>query len=711
MNARTKPGLVLLLLMTVCLWGLGAGCSADRTGFDDGKAYRGGPCERDTDCNTGRRCIGGTCVTDYGDCTTDNDCQDDTYCACPPSILADRCACVPWGQPPRGRFDPMCQGAAFLPEDFKNPVVKCQWPPATGTPPAYKDVLATPIVIDLDGDKLPEIVFSAGWLGTVHLVAISGRDCSVLWDKTPGIAGCTSIAAADLDGDGKVEIVALGPGIVVLDNKGDVLTSRVEPGGSCVRDYPPAIANIDGVGPPEIVLGVGVFRYLSTPKPQVQILWNKNLIEEGAWGTVSTVADLDGDGIAEVVTGHNVFHGITGADKTPAIMKNLVGGYSAIGDFNADGKPDIVLVSSRTGDQKVAVIDYSAGTFIMPPTPAVDGWGGPPTIADFDGDGRPEFATAGAHYYYVYSPDCLKTPKPAKCKGSDEGVLWQSPTQDVSSGSTGSSVFDFNGDKIAEVVYRDECWLRVYSGIDGTKLFAAPATSGTILDLPVVADVDGDGHAEIVVASDSAQNDMCRRSFPTELGIVHPGATWGVRILEDPSDRWVGSRALWNQHSYHITNINDDGSVPQSEPPSWRAGNSYRQNVQGAGQSTESQPDATGKIGLPVDSGDCTKLFRVSGVVCNRGVAPLPPSLPATFYIGDPRQPGARAICTGRTASPTLSGECQPVACSWDDPPPGPYDLWMRVSDDGSGKRTQPQCKGGNDLAHLPQAQCGVTPG
>ena len=108
-------------------------------------------------------------------------------------------------------------------------------------------------------------------------------------------------------------------------------------------------------------------------------------------------------------------------------------------DFNADGHPDIVLITSRPGGQVVQVIDYFHNTFIMPPTPTPNGYGGPPTVADLDGDGRPEFTTAGSASYYVYSPDCLSTPRPAKCHGADPGVLWQSPTQDISSGSTGSS--------------------------------------------------------------------------------------------------------------------------------------------------------------------------------------------------------------------------------------------------------------------------------
>ena len=692
--------------------GLIGGCATDRLLEPDSPEYRTTSCSKDTDCRSGRRCIDGGCVIDYGDCTSDDDCQNDTYCACPPDLRSDRCACVPWGQPPRSRFDEKCQGAVFSPAEFLPPKLKCQWP-GLGIAPVYKDVMNTPLVIDLDGDGATEIVFTAGTVGPTHLIAISGRDCSVKWDKTTKLSGCTSIAAADLDGDGKVEIIGLAPGLTVFNHEGDVLASRLEPGsGPCFRDYPPAIANIDGKGPPEIVAGAGVFRYVASPTPKVELLWNANIIEEGSWGTIAIPVDLDGDGQLEVVSGHNVFDGLTGANKTRALTKDLVGGYPAIGDFNADGHPDIVLVSSRNGDQKVSVLDYFNNRFLVPPTAATDGWGGPPTVADFDGDGKPEFATASRTFYYVYSPDCLQSPTPAKCKGSDDGVLWQSSTEDESSGSTGSSVFDFNGDGIAEVVYRDECWLRVYNGPDGKKLFAAPVTSGTVQEEPVIADTDGDGHAEIVVVSDTAQNNRCKGSrYATELGIKHPGATFGLHVYQDPQNRWMPSRKIWNQHAYHITNINDDGTVPAKQQDNWRSYNNFRQNVQGMGESRPPLPDATGKVGLPPDVGDCTTLFRLSGQLCNRGVAPLVPGLPSTFYLGDPRKPGARALCTANLDQAIFAGECRPIACDWHGPSSPPYDLWLRVNDDGKGMRPQPQCKSGNDLAHLPIAACPTQPG
>ena len=689
------------------------GCSADRMVEDEDGPGPGRACEHDSDCKSGRRCIDRRCYPDRGDCRTDNDCQNDSACACPPDLMSERCACIPWGMAPRGRSDSLCAGAGFPVEEFRNPVVKCQWPPKGVMPPGYKDVLSTPVVIDLEGDGDTEIVFTAGYLGATHLIALSGKDCSVKWDKqTPG-PGCSNLGVADLDGDGKVEIVAVASGLTVFDHTGAVLASRSEIGAGllCVRDYAIAFANVDGEGLPEIIVGAAAYRYIINPKPQLQPLWNKNIIEEGAWGTIPAVADLDGDGRAEVITGHNVFDGMTGADKTPSVMKPLGGGYAAIADFNADGKPDIALVSSKMDDQKVSIVDYRGNRLLMPPQSAKNGWGGAPTIADFDGDGRPEIGTAGASYYYVYSPDCAMTPLPSKCQGLDDGVLWQSETQDLSSGSTGSSVFDFNGDGVAEVVYRDECWLRVFHGRDGKKLFAAPVTSGTILDEPVIADVDGDGHAEIVVASDSAQNDACRMGrFSTELGIKHTGSTYGERVLEDPEDRWSAARSLWNQHSYHMTNISDDRTVPVREQESWKVHNTSRQNLPSLKSGAEPRPDPTGRIEFPPDVGDCVKLFKLSGLVCNRGGVPLPAGVPATFYLGDPLRTGVPTICTAKTDRTVAPGDCVGISCEWLNPLPPPYDLWLRVNDDGKGGHPIAECKSGNNLAHQHLSACPSVP-
>jgi hypothetical protein len=58
-----------------------------------------------------------------------------------------------------------------------------------------------------------------------------------------------------------------------------------------------------------------------------------------------------------------------------------------------------------------------------------------------------------------------------------------------------------DADGVAEVVYADECFLRVYAGTTGETRFIVPNANGTAYQYPTIADVDGDGETEIAVSS------------------------------------------------------------------------------------------------------------------------------------------------------------------------------------------------------------------
>ena len=680
-------------------------------------------CDPGSPCPSGWRCHMAQCVPDRGTCCSDNDCLNDTHCSVQMGDGGSCGICLDWKD---GESDAMCKGNGFSATEFKAPVDHCQWPPKGGPAPAAGDVVMTPLVIDIDGDASPEIVFAPQTgAGPSRLVAMSGKDCSVKYDVAANIQGFSQIAAADLDGDKLPEIVAIstfgspGSGHPVLlfeGTTGKLLASSIESytlsGGVSFDCSGPAIADLDGDGKPEIIVGGMVLRW-NKAKKQLDKVFDNPVIG-ATWGTLSLINDMDGDGKPEIVSGNRIFDGMTGTDKTPSSMASLSqGGYSAIGDFNKDGSPDLVFVQSVNGDQKVAVIDVKADKFLMPMTAIPNGWGGPPTVADFDGDGTPDFGTAGPRSYYVFSLDCLKTPKPAKCRGTLPGVLWNSVTKDQTSGGTASSVFDFNGDGRAEVVYRDECWLRVYNGPDGKTVFARPITSGTALEMPIVADVDNDGHADLIVPSDSIkENGYCADQDPErETGAAHKGVTQGVFVLKDPMNRWMPSRPMWNQHTYHITNVNDDGTIPAKETPNWTAYNNYRQNIQGSLVSTVPLPDATSKGSTSPDQNECSKQWKLYAQICNRGADVIASMVPGTFYQKDPRIEVSSAICVAYTTAPIQPGKCEIVSCAWPSPPQGTVDLWFRANDDGKGARPQPQCKNSNDLAYMPGSRCSQGPG
>jgi len=96
------------------------------------------------------------------------------------------------------------------------------------------------------------------------------------------------------------------------------------------------------------------------------------------------------------------------------------------------------------------------------------------------------------------------------------------------------------------------------------------------LEQPVVADVDADGHAEIVVSSSNASGCYGAEEY-TMTARVEMGP--GLFVLGDPDSRWASTRRVWNQHTYHVTNIEEGGAVPANEANSWETYNNYRQNV------------------------------------------------------------------------------------------------------------------------------------
>jgi hypothetical protein len=660
---------------------------------------RGPACASDHPCHSGYRCIEGVCLADHGTCTDDNSCENDTRCY--------QGACIPFdGCSKLKPYDPNCLGQVFTPGEFKPPTVSCHL--------SGFESLSIPVVADLDRDGKPEAITVAY---PSAIVAMHTASCSVMWKLSTGLlsGGQGSVAVADLDGDGFPEIVAQDDHnrVIVVDHTGKLLatapTAAQESNGYGGQNWSaPAIVDVDGVAPPEIIIGAQVSRYVPGPPAHIDVLWTKQN-STAWWGSLPIAADLDGDGRPEVISSDRIYDGVTAADKTPPGLASKPF-YAQVADFNLDKQPDLLLVQSQQGSQIVSIYDYAnKQTIFGPYRVAEGGWGGPAVIADFDGDKVPDFGLASASHYYTYALKCARTPKPADCTGSDPGVLWAKQTHDQSSGGTGSSVFDFNGDGAAEVVYRDECFLRVYNGRDGKTVFAYPVSSNTCLELPVIADVDNDGHADIIVTSDDLG--ACTGvSADADTGTPWTGNTNGMFILRDPMNRWLPSRPLWNQHSYHITNINDDLTVPTHEAANWLTFNDYRQNVQSGLDGSGNLPDPTSRPAPGTDNTDCTKLWRLHGEVCNRGAAGTPVPLYASFYDGNP-DAGGKLICTTTTTMSLAPGSCQNISCDWVNPPAGARDLYLRAGDDGKGGRLAGECKTGNDLSVQKGASCANIPG
>lgn len=410
----------------------------------------------------------------------------------------------------------------------------------------YMQVMTTPMVAQTNDDNndglidvndYPDVIFTAFddryYTNPGVMYALSGKTGEVLWQTSEAQPSAYySNAIADIDNDGLIEIIAPGgfsrgkQYLIIYENDGS-LKSRVR-----VSQYgSPAISDLDGDGKPEIIMSDRVYDANGV------ILYSGEQHDP-----YSLVVDIDFDGKQDLFAAgivYNTRQGFKVWEKPNTIE------HSAVGNFDNDEFPEIAAIVNR---QSLIVFDQNGDT-LWGPVVIPGGGGGPITVADMDGDGEPEMGVAGKNYYVVFE--------------ADGSVKWTSRTKDFSSSITGSSVFDFDGDGRAEILYNDEELFRIYDGETGEILYSLENPSGTLWEYPVVVDIDNDNHAEIVLASNN---------------YAFPGNT-GITVLEGTNDDWMPTRSIWNQHSYHITNINDDGTVPQHEQPSWLTHNTYRLNT------------------------------------------------------------------------------------------------------------------------------------
>jgi hypothetical protein len=701
--------------------GLGGGINTD-AGCPAEKACNG------SCCPTGAFCAKNTkCAAEQDPCTTNDDCWFDSYC--------ENGTCIPYEVPPEKTHDENCKVEIDI--DQIAPQVQCRWtdPPAGDPSPEHIHVMSTPVVVDfdLDGDPKtlsPSIVFTtfptAGSYGNPGVIRIvSGKDCSQQFTLSdPGDAALSpaSPAVGDLDGDGRAEIVAGAHGGGLVAFRYDTSTAnfvRIWHSGTCTGGVPPitpdapgpgnwagpSIHDLDNDGSPEIILGATVYSANGCVKS------NALGFPGYSQGYVPVIADVDEDGKMELVQG-NAIHEWSGGAWVPEPYfagTALDAGQVAVADLGnfplasqggAD-RAEIVVVSK--GTVRVQTLE---GAVVFGPVPIPGGGtGGPPTIADFDGDGRREFASAGGGEYAVFDFDCLAGGDTAKCGGQTktDGVLWSRPSQDLSSNVTGSSVFDFDANGSAEVVYADECFLRIYEGATGTILYSGARSSGTTYENPVIADVDGDYRTEIV----SAVNDYADRKCPA-TDPLFPSATFtashGIVVLRDAQDRWAPSRPVWNQHAYAVTHVGDRGEIPKtsSVKPNWRdpSLNNFRQNVQG-GLEAFGEPDLTtgGGVGAVRCQGT---LATIEARVCNRGTLPMVSGTEVTFYEGDRAGP---ELCTTPVPVALAVGECETVSCQADI-----GDRTLDVFVDVDPKSQAHECHENNNSAIYRGVACGRVP-
>ena len=461
-----------------------------------------------------------------------------------------------------------------------------EWTWAGDVDNAEVRVSSTPLVVNLTDDNgdgvvdpcdVPDVVvvvhedvdwtnpFGEAWTGG-HVWILDGAtgephariEDRVWWAAQP--------AAADLDGDGVPEILAVGN----LQDDGHLRAWRAD--GTALPSFTPhnwswvyrwlqapSVVDLDGDGAPSIVIGERLHDHEGgwvATLPHSVVIDSEGTQRLGN----ATVADLDSDGAPEILLGRNAY---TWRDDwywpyyAEAIPSDAPA-FSHVGELDGDDGPEIAIMH-RDG---VSVLDGDGTIVVGPVLPIAEipgpEWRRPAMLADIDGDGRSEIAMAAGDRLVLMELADGSLTVTAEWTVQDSAHPWPKLAAPTS--------FDFDGDGVREIVYADAGALLVLDASDPTAepLVQVSRTSRLELETPVVADVDGDGAAEILLVSN-------------EDGEGNVGAP-PLQLIGDASG-WVGARRIWNQHAYRVVDVHEDGSIPSAPSDASPMADGFRVNA------------------------------------------------------------------------------------------------------------------------------------
>ena len=220
----------------------------------------------------------------------------------------------------------------------------------------------------------------------------------------------------------------------------------------------------------------------------------------------ATAADFDNDGKIDLAVPNgsantvSVFLG--NGDGTFQPQASYSAGASgnayavAVGDFNADGNPDLVVTNVANGSATISVLmGHGDGTFELPVTHVVGNYPSAVVVGDFNGDGNADIAVADRDDNTI-----------SVLLGNGDGTFQAQTTYASGNSPVALVALSLKGDGILDLVAANasDNTLSVLLG-NGDGTFQAQATYavGTSPVALAAEDLNGDGNVDLVAANAS----------------------------------------------------------------------------------------------------------------------------------------------------------------------------------------------------------------
>ena len=297
----------------------------------------------------------------------------------------------------------------------------------------------------------------------------------------------------------------------------------------------PGVTDLDADGYPDFVLNGSVVDRFADDVAE----WSADSISH-----YSTVVDLDGDGRLEMIGGDGIASTAPGA---PFVEWSGLSGLDWTmfqgAAIKAGGE---ILIA---GTDRYVVFVAGVDGVVRWSVPYQGSWSVTDLIAlgDATGDGVPEICAIIDQRLTLF--DVSGT------------VLWAAPPNPLDAG--GCAMADLDADGTYEVIQWGTGGLQIRAGANGRVLASREDIHTSFTwNGPVIADVDGDGGAEIVVSGAYNTDDWYTQNR--------------LFVLGPAKGRWARTRPVWNQWAYDVTSVRDDGTIVSFPFPPWATYNAFR---------------------------------------------------------------------------------------------------------------------------------------